>query len=177
MAGTTIPAGWLVCNGAAIDRIDFSSLFAAIGTTWGVGDNLATFNIPDLRGRTVVGVGKGGEGNNAHPSVTSAESAQAKATQHDLGDYDGSETFSHTFTHVAPSFTSRHSARNYCILSNGNADNSWCRPAFSTANNEYAKTRTGEWKPGSTTLALDSENSAAKRNMMPYAALNYIIKT
>ena len=118
MAGTTIPAGWLVCNGAAIDRIDFSSLFAAIGTTWGVGDNLATFNIPDLRGRTVVGVGKGGEGNNAHPSVTSAESAQAKATQHDLGDYDGSETFAFN----SPSFTNRagFTARKYCIQYGGN---------------------------------------------------------
>lgn len=57
--GDTIPSGWLDCNGAAVSRIFFGDLFAAIGTAWGPGDGINTFNVPDLRGRTPVGDGQG----------------------------------------------------------------------------------------------------------------------
>ena len=59
LGGATIPAGWLICDGSAIDRVDFSTLFAALGITWGAGDGSSTFNIPDLRGRSVIGAGQG----------------------------------------------------------------------------------------------------------------------
>ena len=49
------PTGWLVCNGSAISRATYAALFAVIGTTFGVGDGSTTFNIPDSRGRTLVG--------------------------------------------------------------------------------------------------------------------------
>jgi len=49
-AGSTAPAGWLKANGAAISRAAYAALFAAIGTTYGVGDGSTTFNLPDLRG-------------------------------------------------------------------------------------------------------------------------------
>jgi microcystin-dependent protein len=52
-AGSTAPAGWLLSDGSAISRATYSGLFAAIGTTYGVGDNSTTFNLPDLRGRTI----------------------------------------------------------------------------------------------------------------------------
>ena len=42
------PAGYLVCNGAAISRTTYESLFQVIGTTWGAGDGNTTFNIPNL---------------------------------------------------------------------------------------------------------------------------------
>jgi microcystin-dependent protein len=58
-AGTVVPTGWLNCDGAAVSRSGYSGLFAAIGTTWGVGDGATTFNLPDLRGRTLVGAGVG----------------------------------------------------------------------------------------------------------------------
>jgi len=48
-AMNSAPAGWLKANGAAISRTTYASLFAAIGTTFGVGDGSTTFNIPDLR--------------------------------------------------------------------------------------------------------------------------------
>lgn len=54
-AGTTAPERTLVCNGAAISRTTYSELFAAIGTTYGAGDGSTTFNVPDLRGRWIVG--------------------------------------------------------------------------------------------------------------------------
>lgn len=58
-AGSSTPSGWLFCNGSAISRSTYANLFAAIGTTWGIGDNFTTFNIPDLRGRAIIGVGQG----------------------------------------------------------------------------------------------------------------------
>lgn len=58
-AGTTVPDKWLACDGSAVSRTTYSGLFAAIGTTWGVGNGTTTFNLPDLRGRTTIGDGTG----------------------------------------------------------------------------------------------------------------------
>lgn len=49
-ANSTVPTGFLKCNGAAVSRTTYSSLFAAIGTTYGSGDGTTTFNVPDMRG-------------------------------------------------------------------------------------------------------------------------------
>jgi microcystin-dependent protein len=54
--GPTVPTGWLECNGSAVSRTGATAaLFNAIGTTWGSGDNVSTFNLPDLRGRSPIG--------------------------------------------------------------------------------------------------------------------------
>lgn len=45
---TTIPEGWLRCNGQAVSRSTFALLFAVIGTTFGSGDGSTTFNVPNL---------------------------------------------------------------------------------------------------------------------------------
>ncbi|MBB5074435.1 hypothetical protein HNQ69_001577 [Bartonella callosciuri] len=45
-----LPDGWLLCDGSAYSRKDYRNLFATIGTLWGDGDGVTTFNIPDLRG-------------------------------------------------------------------------------------------------------------------------------
>ena len=55
--GATPPTGYLICDGSAISRTTFASLFAAIGIAWGPGDGSTTFNIPDMRRRVPVGVG------------------------------------------------------------------------------------------------------------------------
>lgn len=39
--------GLLPCNGAAVSRTTYASLFAIIGTTFGVGDGSTTFNVPN----------------------------------------------------------------------------------------------------------------------------------
>jgi len=54
-AGSSAPTGFLLCDGAAISRTIYSSLFGIVGTTYGVGDGSTTFNIPDLRGRVIAG--------------------------------------------------------------------------------------------------------------------------
>lgn len=50
-AGLLTPSGWFRCTGSAVSRTAYAALFAAIGTRYGVGDGVTTFNIPDLRGR------------------------------------------------------------------------------------------------------------------------------
>lgn len=54
-ATSSAPTGWLVCDGSAVSRSTYSGLFAVIGTTYGVGDGSTTFNLPNLKGRVVVG--------------------------------------------------------------------------------------------------------------------------
>lgn len=58
-ASATLPYGYLLCDGAAISRTTYAQLFTALSTTWGAGDGSTTFNVPDLRGRVVVGAGTG----------------------------------------------------------------------------------------------------------------------
>jgi microcystin-dependent protein len=55
-AGPTPPSGAVFCFGQAVSRIAYPSLFALIGTFWGIGDGATTFNLPDLRGNTLAGV-------------------------------------------------------------------------------------------------------------------------
>jgi len=54
--GTSAPSGWLLCDGSAVSRTTYATLFAAIGIAYGSGDGSTTFNLPDLRGRFARGV-------------------------------------------------------------------------------------------------------------------------
>lgn len=65
-AGATPPSGWLICDGSAISRTTYSTLFGVVGTTYGAGDGSTTFNLPDLRGRVPVGSAASG----GHPDVS-----------------------------------------------------------------------------------------------------------
>lgn len=58
-AGSSAPTGWLICDGSAVSRSTYAALFALIGTTYGAGNGSTTFNLPDLKGRGVIGVGAG----------------------------------------------------------------------------------------------------------------------
>lgn len=42
------PPGWLQCNGQAVSRTTYANLFAAVGTTYGVGNGTTTFNVPSI---------------------------------------------------------------------------------------------------------------------------------
>jgi len=54
-AHQTVPTGWLKANGAVVSRTTYAGLFAAIGTTYGIGDGATTFKLPDLRGEFIRG--------------------------------------------------------------------------------------------------------------------------
>lgn len=57
-AGSAAPSGFLLCNGASVLRATYPDLFTAIGTAFGSVDG-THFTLPDMRGRTPVGVGSG----------------------------------------------------------------------------------------------------------------------
>ena len=107
-AGETIPDGWMLCDGSAISRTDYDDLFEVIGEKYGTGDGtftmewsdtngdgnmqqdefiniLSTFNIPDLRGRVIIG-----------PDNMGGNSAGVVQNLNDIGVAGGSET--HTLT-------------------------------------------------------------------------------
>jgi microcystin-dependent protein len=52
---TTAPAGYLLCDGSAVSRTTYADLFAVLSTTYGSGDGSATFNVPQLQGKTPQG--------------------------------------------------------------------------------------------------------------------------
>lgn len=54
-AGSVPPVGWMICNGAELLRSAYPELFNAIGTAYGSSGPLY-FNLPDLRGRVLVGL-------------------------------------------------------------------------------------------------------------------------
>lgn len=81
VAKNTAPTGYLKANGAAVSRTTYASLFAAIGTTFGVGDGSTTFNVPDLRGEFLRGWDDG-RGVDSGRSFGSAQSDELKSHNH-----------------------------------------------------------------------------------------------
>jgi len=51
-----LPAQWLQCNGQAVNRTAYATLFNIIGSTYGSGDGSTTFNLPDIRDNVIVGI-------------------------------------------------------------------------------------------------------------------------
>ena len=78
-AAATPPAGWLMCDGSPVSRTTYAALFAAIGLTYGAGNNDGiTFSLPNLQGRVPVGANatyaRGTAGGEANHLLTAAES-------------------------------------------------------------------------------------------------------
>lgn len=61
-AGSSVPTGWLLCDGTAVSRATYAALFTVVGTSYGVGDGATTFNLPDLRQRFPLGKAASGTG-------------------------------------------------------------------------------------------------------------------
>lgn len=87
----TIPSDWKLCNGAAISRVTFATLFSLLGTTFGAGDGSTTFNLPDFRNRfpygadTVAVGGTGGSADSIVVSHTHTATSTSTATVTDPG--------------------------------------------------------------------------------------------
>lgn len=83
----TPPTGWLVCDGSAISRTEYADLFATIGTLWGHGDQVSTFNLPDLRGEFVRGFDDG-RGVDDGREFASAQAGQIEEHAHNTLAYE-----------------------------------------------------------------------------------------
>jgi hypothetical protein len=70
-AGSTSPAGWLLCDGSAVSRTDYAALYAVIGTTYGAGNGSTTFNLPNLTDKFIQGNATSGTERSAGlPNIT-----------------------------------------------------------------------------------------------------------
>ena len=63
-AGSSIPTGYLLCDGSNVSRTTYAELFKVIGITYGVGNSTTTFSLPKLtdnrfiEGSTIAGTKK-----------------------------------------------------------------------------------------------------------------------
>lgn len=93
--GTSAPAGWLLCNGSAVSRTTYATLYAVIGSRYGNGDGSSTFNLPDFRGKFISGA--------ADTATLSGTSAGANSHTHTNSSTGGSGGHSHSLTISASS--------------------------------------------------------------------------
>ena len=65
------PDGWVLCDGSAVSRDTYASLFATVGTTYGAGDGSTTFTLPDLVDKFIEGSATAGTEKSAGlPNIT-----------------------------------------------------------------------------------------------------------
>lgn len=154
--GATAPVNWLLCDGSAVSRTTYASLFAAVGTSYGTGDGTTTFNLPDLRGRVPVGKNGGSFGT--------------------LGATGGAETVAITQAQL-PAVTGD------VRLHGGETGSSLWQPTgvFSTSDIYSQYKIPGGSSAGATSVGplLKFNNGGqgqAHNNLQPYQVVNYIIK-
>lgn len=123
--GNTAPsANYQIPVGQAVSRVTYATLFSIYGITYGSGDGINTFNLPDLRGRVVAGVDGGANrlttatmSSQALGGVSSAAETKALATAN-LPAYTPTGTISGTVAiQAASNFASTSSAT--CMIPGG----------------------------------------------------------
>jgi microcystin-dependent protein len=97
--GGSVPAGWLLCDGTAVNRVTYARLFAAIGTTYNTGGEAGTdFRLPDFRGRMVMGA----SGAHALGTYGGAETAVGPAHTHSHSHSGAAHTHPGSHAHGTP---------------------------------------------------------------------------
>lgn len=77
-----VPTGYLRCNGQAVSRSTYSRLFTAMGTAFGAGDGITTFNVPNFSGAFLRGQGNQTVGGVTYtaPAIGTAQQDQVLQT-------------------------------------------------------------------------------------------------
>jgi len=199
---TSPPSGWLVCDGTAISRTTYSSLFGVIGTTFGVGDGSTTFNIPNLKGRFPVGRDAGQTefdtmGETGGAKTATLTTTELPAHSHTVGTLVNAAEATHT--HGAGSYVTGGTSASHTHVIGTDHDTSSGSFGYSAHNNSPSGAAFGfttGGQSGDHTHNVTSGSSAAGSShnhtisgstasagtgsafsiLPPYMALNFIIK-
>lgn len=181
----TAPDGWLLCDGTAVSRTTYSALFAVIGESFGQGDNVSTFNVPDLRGRFLRGID---DGAGVDPD---AASRTAMATGGATGDAVGSVQDSAFQSHGHNVSDSGHThnirttsgggagTRSWNAGSSGGAPQTTAGAAISSQQGTVG-TLSGDWNASATTgltVTTPSSGNVTTETRPKNAGVYFIIKT
>jgi len=159
-AGTTIPTGWLLCDGSEVLKADYPLLYAAIGDAWGTASANTKFKLPDLKGRFPVGVGSVNAGDSSAESYwggTAAGSVNAP-----LGQRAGEAW--HTLKE------SQIPSHYHKISSGWSSASGTDRITFGQVSGTYQTAGSGNVQ-----FIQNTGGGGAHNNMPPFAAVNFII--
>ena len=159
-AAASAPIGWLLCNGSAVSRTTYARLFAVIGTSFGVGDNSTTFNLPNLKGRVIAGL----------------DSAQSEFNT--LGEIGGTKSETLTTQQMPSHGHGPPSGYFYVESTNGAMRRSTVINYVGTAGeNDIWRQRLAENSGDVPLPTASAGGDQSHNNLQPYIAMNYIIKT
>jgi microcystin-dependent protein len=173
-AGASAPSGWLLADGTAVSRATYAALFAVCGTTYGAGNGSTTFNLPNLKGRVVVGL----------------DASQAEFDAR--GETGGAKTVTLTEAQM-PSHTHVQNAHSHTVTDPGHThgQNVSANTGGTASRTDYVNDNAGQVFPqgivtdtATTGLSVNSATATnqsaggggAHNNLQPYLTLNYIIR-
>lgn len=170
-AGSTAPSGYLLCDGSAINRVDYARLFTAIGTAYGVGNGSTTFNLPDMRGRVIAALDNMGGTDAGRLDLANTLGTTAGSQTHTL---TSAEMPSHTHTQNAHGHTLG-GGQEFGTYFGGNAG------AFATFALQVQGINQGTYQGPYSAMNTTATNQntgggGAHNNMQPTILMNYIIK-
>ncbi len=161
------PSGYLFCDGSNVSRVTYAALFAACGTTYGTGDGVNTFSLPDVRGRVIAGLDANAAGTFVD-RLTSSSGIPGRI----LASAGGSETVALTVAQLA--------AHHHAILGglvgstlpiNNAGTSAFCGLSSNTLT--YFNTAPS----GGNQFLQDTGSGSPHVNAQPTIVLNYLIKT
>ena len=158
-AAIVVPDGWLNCNGALLNKLQYIDLFAAIGNTYGGLITDLSFNLPDMRGRVGIGAGQGADLSNRVFATSGGAETHTLTTGEMPSHSHGVTDPGHNHSYI--NNTGDQSVNNI-ITSETAADQE-----------DYGQT-TGNSVTGITIINAGGGN--AHNNMQPFLVIRYLIK-